>query len=385
MSKIFANKKVALVHDWLNGMRGGEKCLEVFCELFPDADLYTLFYEKGKLTPTIESMNIVTSFIQKLPQAFSRYRYYLPLFPMAIERFDLSEYDMILSSSHCVAKGVRHREETYHASYIHAPMRYMWGLFDTYFSSDKTSQIVHLAAKSVRPYLRQWDVKSSKRVHTYFSNSKNIQRQVKWIYGRNAQVIHPPVDISRFHTADHYKNWYLMVGAFAPNKRVDLAIEVFNDLKIPLKIVGSGQDETYCRSIAQSHIEFLGDVDDVILEKLYQEAKAFVFPGEDDFGITPLEAQASGTPVVAYAKGGALETVTEKTGIFFEKPTAEALTEAVLKMEKNRDKILPGQCVLQAKRFNRERYKQEMLNALEEGYQSWKSVENKDYKSYQIV
>ncbi len=368
-STVFEGKKVALIHDWLNGMRGGEKCLEVFCELFPHADLYTLFHEAGQVSPTIEAMRIIPSFIQKLPLVFEKYRNYLPLFPTAIEQFELNDYDLILSSSHCVAKGIRHNGRPYHVSYIHTPMRYMWGLFETYFGRDRASWPVRKVAKAIRPYLQNWDLRSSARVHHFLSNSHNVQQRVLTIYGRESEVIHPPVDLSRFQVSEGQKDYYLMIGAFAPNKRVDLAIEAFNLLKIPLKIVGSGQDETYCQGIAQPHIEFLGNVDDEAIALLYREAKAFVFPGEDDFGITPLEAQASGTPVIAYAKGGALETVTEETGIFFHEPTVGALREAVEKMETGKKDFTSEACVRQVQKFGRERYKQQILKTLEEGYQ----------------
>lgn len=375
-STVFAGKKVALVHDWLNGMRGGEKCLEVFCELFPQADLYTLFYEAGKLSPTIEAMSIRSSFIQKLPHVFKKYRYYLPLFPKAIEQFDLSNYDLVLSSSHCVAKGVQHNGHPYHVSYIHTPMRYMWGLFDTYFGRDHNPWWFHYAARVVQPYLQRWDRNSAERVHHFLCNSHNVRQRILTIYGKEADVIHPPVNLSQFQTHVEKKDYYLMIGAFAPNKRVDLAISAFNLLNLPLKIVGSGQDESYCKAMAQPHISFLGDVSDDAISQLYREAKAFVFPGEDDFGITPLEAQASGTPVIAYAKGGALETVTEKTGIFFHEPTCQSLAAAIQQMEKERGSFTAEACAEQARQFNRERYKQQILNALEQGYCHWNSAQN---------
>lgn len=370
-STIFAGKKVALVHDWLNGMRGGEKCLEVFCELFPQADLYTLFHEAGKLSPLIESRPIATSFIQKLPGVFSKYRYYLPLFPRAIEDFDLSAYDLILSSSHCVAKGVKHNGTPYHVSYLHTPMRYMWDLFEVYFGKQRAAWWVHYAAKACRPYLQHWDENSSKRVHRFLCNSNNVRQRILRIYGREACVIYPPVDLSQFQATKKKKEYYLMVGAFAPNKRVDLAVAAFNLLKLPLVIVGTGPEEAHCKSMAQPNISFLGNVSNETIGQLYGEAKAFLFPGEDDFGITPLEAQASGTPVIAYGKGGALETVTEKTGIFFQQPTVGALCEAVQQMEKERARFTLENCVQQAQKFNRARYKQQILQAVEEGYCQW--------------
>lgn len=365
---MFEEKKIALVHDWLNGMRGGEKCLEVFCELFPHADLYTLLYKQGELSPTIESMNIKHSFIQKLPFSFNYYRHYLPLFPFAIERFNLDNYDIIFSSSHCVAKGVQHRNRAYHISYIHAPMRYIWGSFDTYFSKKRANLPIRITAKALRPLLQKWDLKSSERVHTFLCNSINVQQQISNIYHRESIVINPPVDLEQFRPSKIKDNFYLMVGAFAPNKRVDLAIEAFNLLKFPLKIVGSGQDEKYCRSIAKPNIEFLGAIDNDQIALLYQKAKAFIFPGEDDFGITPLEAQASGTPVIAYGRGGALETVTEKTGIFFYEQSINSLCDAVEYVEYHSDHFSPEECVKQANRFGREKFKQKIAKALEDGY-----------------
>ncbi|MDG2063433.1 MAG: glycosyltransferase [SAR324 cluster bacterium] len=365
--------KVALVHDWLTGMRGGEKCLEVICELFPEADLYSLIHQKGELSQTIESMPIRTSFVQKLPYGLKKYRHYLPLFPLAIERFDFSDYDLIVSSSHCVAKGVRHDDSVYHISYVHAPMRYVWDQFNTYFRHPRTSWSVRIGAELMRPYLQRWDRNTAKRVDTFLCNSDNIRKKILEYYGRESQVIYPPVDLSRFKPGDSKADYYLMVGAFAPNKRVDLAVEAFNQLKLPLKISGSGQDEEYCRSIAGENIEFLGALSNEKLLELFQQARALVFPGEDDFGITPLEAQACSTPVIAFASGGALETVTEKTGVFFAEQKVEALIKAVEEMERSWRSFAPEAFQRQMSRFGRGPYKEQMAHAIELGYQQWKT------------
>ena len=365
--------KVALVHDWLTGMRGGEKCLEVLCELFPEADLYSLIHQKGELSQTIESMPIRTSFVQKLPFGLKKYRHYLPLFPLAIERFDFSDYDLIVSSSHCVAKGVRHDDSVYHISYVHAPMRYVWDQFNTYFRQPRTSWSVRIGAELMRPYLQRWDRNTAKRVDTFLCNSDNIRKKILEYYGRESQVIYPPVDLSRFKPGDSKADYYLIVGAFAPNKRVDLAVEAFNQLKLPLKISGSGQDEEYCRSIAGENIEFLGALSNEKLLELYQQARALVFPGEDDFGITPLEAQACSTPVIAFASGGALETVTEKTGVFFAEQKVEALIKAVEEMERSWRSFAPEAFQRQMSRFGRGPYKEQMAHAIELGYQQWKT------------
>ena len=364
--------KVALVHDWLTGMRGGEKCLEVLCELFPEADLYSLIHQKGELSQTIESMPIRTSFVQKLPFGLKKYRHYLPLFPLAIEQFDLSAYDLIVSSSHCVAKGVRLNNSTYHISYVHTPMRYVWDQFNTYFRQPRTSWPVRIGAELMRPYLQRWDRNTAKRVDTFLCNSNNIRKKILEYYGRESQVIYPPVDLSRFKPGDTKADYYLMVGAFAPNKRVDLAVHAFNKLKLPLKISGSGQDEEYCRSIAGETIEFLGTLSNEKLLELYQQARALVFPGEDDFGITPLEAQACGTPVIAFAAGGVLETVTDQTGLFFKEQNVEALVKAVEIMERKWEVFVPEKFQEQLSRFGRGHFKEQMAHAIEFGYRQWK-------------
>ncbi len=363
--------KVALIHDWLNGMRGGEKCLEVLCEMFPNADLYTLIYEKGKLSKIIESMNITTSFIQYMPFGLKKYRHYLPLFPLAIEQFNLCGYDLILSSSHCVAKGVKHSDSSYHLSYVHTPMRYVWDHFDTYFRQSRTSIMVRIGAEVTRSYLQKWDRRTSKRVDTFVCNSQNVRRKISDYYNRESHVVHPPVDLSFFRPGAAKESFYLMVGAFAPNKRVDLAVKAFNHLKLPLIIAGTGQDELYCRSIADQNIQFYGTPSNKKLLELYQKARALVFPGEDDFGITPLEAQACNTPVIAYASGGALETVTDQTGIFFREQKKEALCDAVLEMEKTWRKFSPAIFRNHTKLFSREEYREKMAAAIQNGFNDW--------------
>ena len=371
---MLGGKKGALVHDWLTGMRGGEKCLEVFCELFPDAHLFTLFRENGSVIPAIERMQTRTSFLQRLPPPLRRrYPYYLPLFPLAAERFDLTGYDAVLSSSHCVAKGVRCAPGTFHLSYVYAPMRYVWDAFDLYFRRRQTRISLRLGATLARPVLRQWDRKTSDTVDTFLCVSRNVQRQIRRHYGRDARVVYPPVDLDRFRPGGAGKrDYYLMAGALVPNKRVDLAVEAFNRLGLRLKIAGVGWDEKHCRRMAGPCVEFLGGVDDPTLVDLYRGARAFVFPGVDDFGITPLEAQACGTPVIAYAGGGALETVTSQTGIFFHEPTCEALMGAVRVMERERQRFVQEEMVRNAARFGRERFKREIAGEVARAYEKWR-------------
>jgi glycosyltransferase involved in cell wall biosynthesis len=247
-------------------------------------------------------------------------------------------------------------------------MRYIWDSFDTYFNRPQTPGVLRSGARLARPYLRKWDVGSSSRVDTFLCNSRHIRQKIRKFYDREAGVVYPPVDLSRFRPGQPKEDYYLMVGAIVPNKRVDLAVETFNRLGLRLKIAGCGWDESYCRRIAGPNVEFLGYVDDALLVDLYQRARAFVFPGVDDFGITPLEAQACGTPVVAFARGGALETVTECSGIFFGEPTVDGLAEAILKMERLWKGFSAADLVQNAAKFGRGRFKEQVRQAVEDAY-----------------
>lgn len=363
--------KVAIVHDWLTGMRGGEKVLEVFCELYPDAHLHTLLHNRGTVSETIEGMDIRTSFIQKIPFAKDHYRNLLPLFPTAIERFDLSCYDLVISTSHCVAKGVVTPPGCLHISYIHTPMRYMWDLYDDYFAASPWFK--RKAVGLFAGYLRRWDVKSSGRADHMVANSNHIAGRIEKHYKRKASVIYPPVDCERFHISDEVEDYYLVVSAFVPYKRIDVAIEAFNRLGLPLKVVGGGGEEKKLRAMAGPTIEFLGRLDGAALSERYAKCRALVFPGVEDFGIVPLEAMASGRPVIAYAKGGALETVVppggpggEATGIFFHEQTPESLTAAVRDFEKNMDIFSPEKIREHTAAFDRARFKEEVRSYIEE-------------------
>jgi glycosyltransferase involved in cell wall biosynthesis len=251
-------------------------------------------------------------------------------------------------------------------------MRYVWDAFDLYFRRQHTRVELRCGASFVRPFLQGWDRQTANRVDTFLCNSRNVQEQIRRHYARDARVVYPPVDLSRFRPGTGGKgDYYLMVGALVPNKRVDLAVNAFNRLDLPLKIAGVGWDERHCRAMAGPRVEFLGRVDDPQLVELYQKARALVFPGVDDFGITSLEAQACGTPVIAFAMGGALETVNERTGIFFHEPAPESLMEAVRGMEKNRNGFSREDLVRNAGRFGRERFKRRIQEAVERGYREW--------------
>lgn len=365
--------RVALVHDWLTGMRGGEKCLEVFCELFPQADLYTLIYLPGKVSPAIGSVKIYASWLNRLPKVQNYYRYCLPLFPTAIERFDLKHYDLVLSSSHCVAKGIfPHR--ALHISYIHAPMRYVWGMYDTYFGPD-SPWLERGGMFFWRSYLQAWDRRSSERVDYFLANSANVAAKIKDLYGREATVIHPPVDFKRFCLAQDQEDYYLLVSALVPYKRIDLAVAAFNGLKLPLKIVGDGPLRAKLEAMAAPNVEFLGWIDHGVLPELYASCQALILPGEEDFGIVPVEAQASGRPVIAYGQGGVRESViplspgdgagAPPTGIFFQELNSDSLREAVQFFQKIKHRFDPVSIRRHASCFSRDRFKDQIREYVE--------------------
>ncbi|HOX25255.1 MAG TPA: glycosyltransferase [Candidatus Krumholzibacteria bacterium] len=343
-SALPAGVRVALVHDWLVGMRGGEKVFEVFCDLLPAADVYTLLHRRGAVSPTIERHRITTAGrIQRLPAAMRVYRWALPLMPGAIESFDLAGYDLVLSSSHCVAKGARAAGGALHVCYCHTPMRYMWDRFDDYFAAKAWP--VRLAAGLLRGPLQSWDRRTAAGVHRWLANSTAVRERIRACYGvpgERVAVIHPPVDAERFGPAAPAPagalaegGYDLVVSALVPYKRIDLAILAAVEAGRHLVVAGDGDEARRLRRLARDargrgRVTFLGPVGDAELPPLYAHARCFVFPGLEDFGITPLEAMASGTPVVAFRAGGALDTVRDQaTGIFFDEQTVPALAAAL--------------------------------------------------------
>jgi len=350
--------KVALVHDWLVTQRGGEHVLEALCELFPQADIHTLVHRPGTVHPRIEARPIHTSVLQRVPRIHKLYRHFLPVLPQVIESMRLEGYDLVISSSHCVAKGIRKPAGAKHLAYVHAPMRYMWDLFDDYFGPGRASLPVRAAAHAVRPYLQKWDRESTAGVDRILVNSQHIAGKVKRFWGRDASVVYPPIALDRFcqHPLEGLGQggYYLWLGAFAPYKRLDIALEAFRQLDAPLWVVGTGQEAARLTSGAlPSHIRFLGPVPNEALAGLYRDARALIFTPEEDFGIVPLEAQASGRPVIAYGRGGALETVSPLTGLFFDEQTPAALVEAVRRFEAWEPQFRPADARAQAERFSR--------------------------------
>lgn len=355
------SKRVAIVHDWMTGMRGGEAILDAICELFPNADLHTLIWTDKEMSPNIlNGRKVYTSPLQSLMNIRSMrdgYRRLLPLFPWAAERLQVSNYDLVLSNTHCVAKGVRVSEKAVHVAYVSTPMRYVWDMFDQYFNTQQTDPFTRTIAKMIRRPLQRWDVKSTNRVDTLLANSRFVQKRIQDFWNRSSTVVHPYVYMDRFEYAGDEAipgDFYLIVSAFAPYKKIDLAVDAFRRLGHPLKIVGGGQEESRLKKLAGGNVEFLGKVSNEEVSQLYRDCRAFVFPGLEDFGITPLEAMASGRPVIAYGEGGALDTVTADTGVLFARQTANDLVAAVENFEARIDRFTPQACRKRAQEFSRE-------------------------------
>ncbi len=359
--------RTALIHDWLTGMRGGERVLEVLCGLYPDADIFTLVHQRGSVSPVIERHRITTSFIQHLPMGARRYREYLPLFPLAITRFDLTPYDLVISSSHCAAKAVIAPAHARHISYCHSPMRYAWDQFDAYFGPARKGALAsRLVYRPVLSRLARWDASTAPRVHRFVANSAHVAERIRRYYNRVATIVYPPVDTAFFHPSDVTPgDHFLIVSALVPYKRIDMAIDACARLGAPLRIVGDGPDRAELQRRAGPHVAFLGHLSDEEVREEYRRALAVIMPGEEDFGIVPVEAQACGRPVVALARGGALETVVDnETGVLFAKPDAASLAAALdraARMSFDRRRLRAH-----AERFARERHVDHMRGVIAE-------------------
>lgn len=354
-------RRVALVHDWLTGMRGGERCLLALLELFPDAEIFTLLHRPGSVAPEIARRPIHESFVGRMPFAARAYRYYLPIFPRAIERFDFRGFDLVISISHCVAKGARVPEGTTHVSYCLTPMRYVWDQFDAYFGPGRARWPVRGAMLGLRPWLRRWDVRTAGRVNAFVAASRHVAARIARAFDRDARVIYPPVDVDAFTGLERAsEDFYLIVSALVPYKRVDLAVDAFAELRRPLVVVGDGPDLARLRRHAPPNVTFTGRLSDAEVADRYRRCRALVFPGEEDFGITAVEAQAAGAPVIAYGRGGVTESVVPPdagraaTGIFFESPSARELARAVRRFE--RMEFDPAAARRNARRFASSRF-----------------------------
>lgn len=343
-------------------MRGGEKCLEALSEIYPDAVIHTLFLERSKVSRSLLKHEIRVSPLQQFPFIFSSYRNYLPFFPWAVGCFDLREFDLVISTSHCVAKGVRKKNGAKHLSYCFTPMRYAWGFFDDYFGGQ--NPIAQAALRVFLRSLRQWDRRSSKGVDHFVAISGHVKNRIETFYGREAQVIFPPADTVFYapDTSVAREDFYLIVSALVPYKKIDLAVRALAKLGRKLVVIGSGPERESLEKIAGSATRFLGWQPDETIRDHYRRARALVFPGEEDFGIVPVEAQACGAPVIAYGRGGVLETVGQKSGIFFNEQTPEALIDAVQRFESS--SFDPVESRANAVRFARDRFKAEIEEAV---------------------
>jgi glycosyltransferase involved in cell wall biosynthesis len=361
--------QVVLVHDWLTGMRGGEKCLEVLCRRWPQAPLYTLLHKRGAVAGVIENRPIHASFLGWLPKVDRYYRYLLPVMPLAA-RWKLPPCDLVLSLSHCVAKSACPPPGVPHLCYCFTPMRYAWHMREAYFAPGGQHGLGARLRDRLLARLRSWDQRTAQRVTHFVAISRTVERRIAECYSRPSRVIYPPVDTDFYTSTDQPReDYYLVVSAFAPYKRIDLAIEACCHLRRPLVVIGQGQDEPRLRALAGPNVRFLGWQPDVVIREHMRRCRALLFPGEEDFGIVPVEAQACGAPVIALGRGGATETVLthdEATGVLFEEQSAECLEEAMRAFERGTDRFSPTAASRNARRFNRQRFAEEMFAVVDD-------------------
>lgn len=356
--------RVAIVHYWFVGMRGGEKVVEALCEAYPDADLFTHVCAPEAISDTIRSHRIQTTFIQRLPWARRFYQSYLPLMPLALEQLDLRDYDLIISSECGPAKGVLATPGTAHLCYCHSPMRYAWDMYWDYV--DPLRWPARWIAAVVMHYMRLWDQASAVRVDRFVANSRFVASRIRRHYGREATVIHPPVDVEAFVPGEDREDFYLCFGELVRYKRVDLAVEAFRNLDRRLVVIGGGEELSRLRKLADPTVEFMGRQPFPVVRDYLSRCRALVFPGEEDFGMVPVEAMASGAPVLAYGVGGARETVVDgETGVFFYEQTPESIVDAVERFEALRQELDPQRIARHARRFSRERFQREMVDAVD--------------------
>lgn len=347
--------KVAIVHYWLIDRRGGERVVEALCELYPQADVFTNIYDPAPFTRTLAGHRVRTTFVNRLPWAARLRRFYLPLMPPALERLDLRGYDLVITSESGPAKGVVTGPGTLHLCYCHSPMRYVWDMYALYLA--QSDWLTRLGMRLLTPYLRRWDQETARRPHFIVANSRYTRERIQKYWKRDAEVIPPPVDVRRFAAVSATTtpgDYYLCAGELEGYKRIDLAVDAFNRLQLPLVIVGSGREERTLRRQANRNITFRGRVDDDEFARIVAGCRALVFPGEEDFGIVPVEAMAAGRAVIAYGHGGAVDTVVPGvTGTFFDEPTTDALAAAIRRFEDERKRYDPKTISRHAANFDR--------------------------------
>ena len=368
--------KKALIHDWFSTYAGAEKCVESFTDIWDDFEIYSLidFLKGADRDKILKGKRAHTSFIQKLPFAKDKYRNYLPLFPLAIEQFDLSGYDVVLSSSHAVAKGVLTHSNQLHIAYVHTPIRYAWDLYHQYLRESGLDRgLKGVLAKYFLHKIRLWDASTANRVDHYVANSRYIARRIKKTYSKPSDVIYPPVDVDKFTLREAKEEFYLTASRMVPYKKIDLIVEAFSQTDKKLLVIGDGPDMAKIKSKAGKNVELLGFASDETMADLMGRAKAFVFAAEEDFGITPVEAQACGTPVICFGRGGARETVLDgESGLYFMEQNAKELLAAVAKFEQNYDKFEPIKIRENSLKFSRARFESEIKSYVEKKYEEFK-------------
>ncbi len=364
--------KVAVIHYWFYGMRGGEKVVKEILNIFPQADIFTHLFIPDNIDDQILNHQVNTTFINSMPLSNKLYQAYLPLMPWALKRLDLNKYDLIISSESGPAKGVTKNLKAKHICYCHSPMRYIWDQQSVYLEQIGIFKRWYL--KSITPFMRRWDIQSSEKVDHFIANSSFVSKRIERIYNRPSNVIHPPVDLDSYKISEPKEDFFVLAGQLVSYKRPDIAIEAFNNLGLPLKVIGTGGMLEYLKSIAKENIEFLGFLSDEEYGYVLSKARALIFPGVEDFGIVPVEAQAAGTPVIALSEGGVLETVAgfnaergpeldkNYSGLFFEKPNNDCLIDGIRIFIDNESIFSSKFCQNNAKQFSKEKFHDQFSN-----------------------
>lgn len=367
--------KVALIHDHLIQLGGAERVLKMFTELFPSAPIFTLVYDKKRLGSYFPQTKIIASYLQNIPFADKKYQWLLPLMPNATESYDLSGYDLVLSSTSAFAKGIITKSTTLHVCYCHTPTRYLWMDTHSYLKELRQPRTLKRVVPFFLSGLRMWDRLAADRVDKFIANSRTVQERIKKYYRRESDIIYPPVELDKFSLSDRAGEYYLAGGRLVSYKRFDLIVQAFNRLGLPLKIFGEGPEYRKLRAIAKKNITFTGSVSDDVRSELYKNCVAYLHPQEEDFGITAIEAMASGKPVIALAAGGALETIVDKvTGVFFFDQDYAAIIDAVIRFKP--EQFSPETIRNYALKFSADRFKKEILNYTKTSWQDWQEIQH---------
>jgi glycosyltransferase involved in cell wall biosynthesis len=359
--------KVALVHDQLVKLGGAERVLKVLSEMFPSAPIFTLFYDESKVGRVFEKSRVRASYLNDYPRFLTKRRRYLfPLIPRAIESFDLSAFDLVISSNTAYSHGLITNTDTTHISYCHSPMRFAWDWTHEYLNEQNMSNLKKIVARHLLKKVRIWDYYSSDRPDHYVANSRNIQRRIQKYYRQDSSVLYPPVDVTRFQVNPNHENFFLIVSTLTPYKNIELAVNLFNKVRKRLVVIGDGSDRSRLKSLAGPHIDFLGFKPDEVVREYMQNCRALIFPGEEDFGITPVEAMACGKPVLAFGKGGVRESVVPGvTGEFFEEATIESMENALARLMVNEARYDAKRIRRRAEEFEREHFVEGMQQIIE--------------------